>query len=69
MDFKATEPNVLYYASKGLASECKEFFDQALGELGNAWLGIVSKERALENKALRMKIFHSNGLKRGMRRF
>ena len=51
LDFKATDPNVLYYASKGPESECKEFFDQALGELGNVGLGTVSKERALERKA------------------
>ena len=51
MDFKATDPKLLYYASKGPESECKEFFDQALNELGNARLGIVSKERALERKS------------------
>ena len=51
LDFKAAYPNVLYYASKGLESECKELFDQALGKLGNAQLGTIMKERALESKA------------------
>ena len=50
LDFKATEPNALYYAIKGPEIECKEFFDQALSELGNAQLGTVNKERALKNK-------------------
>ena len=41
---------VLYYARKGPESECKEFFDQALGKLGNARLGTVSKERVFKRK-------------------
>ena len=48
---KGITKDVLYYARKGPESECKEFFDQALGELGNAHLETVSKERALESKA------------------
>ena len=48
---KGIPKDVLYYARKGPESECKEFFDQGLGELGNARLGTISKERALESKA------------------
>ena len=47
---KGIPKDVLYYARKGPKIECKEFFDQALGELGNARLGIVNKERALKRK-------------------
>ena len=47
---KGIPKDVLYYASKGPECECKELFDQALGELGNAQLGTVNKERALERK-------------------
>ena len=48
---KGIPKDVLYYARKGPESECKEFFDQALGKLGNARLGIVTKERACERNA------------------
>ena len=51
LDFKAIDPNLLYYARNVPKSECKELFDQALGELDNSWLGTVSNERALERKA------------------
>ena len=41
---------VLYYSTKVPKSECKKFYDQALSKLGNVWLGIVNKQRALGRK-------------------